>query len=506
MKKIICKIDRAFICVIFCIIVYVAIFFTLSVLRYKAFFSYEWEDLAAANHLCWNLSQGHMSHYFNFYKHDRLQIPPFVILISAFYFCVPYIYTLFFVVTTSLAIAAIAIYVIAENFLKNKQAAVLLAIAYLLYAPKNSLNFLDGDTSIYTIPLLLFTFYATLVGKKNQFNVCSILVMLCKTETPSYMTLLATYLFIKRRDFNKIDSRVYLFMGLLSIFFLVGYVILSNKFGKEPICESCTVISDIASSLTSLNPLPLSSYFSHIKIECFFKLFLPVLLFPLFTPEILLGLPSIFLIVNTEDFLFQRAHYISNLVPFIFIGTIFFIKKISAAYPTEEGCHDRKLINIFKKHCPTILSLLVFLGCFLSNFAPNIIGGPHRADVYRIADDRFINITNIYDPRFYQMDKADRIAWRMVNMIPKDPLISVAATGDLLPPLSSRKKIIEFLDNQYDYYAVDYILIHNKNMYMGAGQYFWNDEKIKEELTELLNNNAWETLAIEDDFYLFKRK
>ena len=497
------RFDTTLALLIFCIGIYIALFFTLSILRYKAFFSYEWEDLAEANIIAWNLSHGHLSHYLQFYTHERVQIVLFMFLIVGLYFFMPHIYTFFFTTTFSLAIATIPLYFLALKLLEDKRAALLLSIAYLFYAPKNSLNFLDGDTSIYTIPLLLFAFYTALLGRKAWFIVCSILVMLCKTETPFYITVLMTYLFMKRRVFNKIDSKVYFFLGLISILFLVSNVIASNKLGREPICESCTNISNDKSSLSSGTFFPLPSYFSQIKIEGLLKLFLPVLLFPLFTPEILLGFPSIFLILNTENFLFQRAHYISDLVPFIFIGTILFIKKISLTYQYEGEKESHSQAMIRKR---TTLSSFVLIGCFLSNFFPNIIGGPHQDDVYPIEDRRFLNVSNIYDPKFYIMDEEDRIAWRMVNMIPKDPLVSVAATGDLLVPLSSRKKIVEFLDNQYDYYDVDYILIHGESMYMGAGQYVWDEEEIDKKIEELLHDKNWETVAIEDCFYLFKKK
>jgi len=97
----------------------------------------------------------------------------------------------------------------------------------------------------------------------------------------------------------------------------------------------------------------------------------------------------------------------------------------------------------------------------------NIIGGPRSTGWGVIKDTRFMNIKSIYDKRFYVMDEEDKMAWRMINKIPNDPDIAVSASGDLLAPLSSRKKMIEFLDDDYDYYDVDYILIHNRHMYMG---------------------------------------
>jgi len=461
------------------------LFFTLNVLRYKAFFSYEWEDLALNNQLYWNISQGNIIEFTGFtFQHGKLWHSFHVTIIgllgSVIYSFVPYIYTLFFMIAFSLAIAAVPIYKISRQILGNNRAALLLSLAYLLYAPKHSLNFVE-DPTLFSIPLLLFTFYAALSGKKNWFITCSILVMFCRTVTPAYITVYILYFYAKRKEFHKIPGKTYLFVGKISIALLIVNIILHSTFGVPELCESCRPIATI---------LPFD-FLSDIRYQTLLKFFWPVFFVPVFTIEILLGLPSLFFFIMVEHFSLYRPYYMSNLIPAIFIGVIYFIKRMQIT---------------FKMKSSVVMAAVIFLGCLLSNFTNNIIGDPYPASEGVIKDTRFLNIKNIYDKRFYVMDEEDKMAWRMINKIPNDPDIAVSASGDLLAPLSSRKKLLEFLTDHYDYYDVDYILIHNRHMYMGAGHYDWDDKQMKNELQQLLVNEDWDLNAHEGTFYLFKRK
>lgn len=473
---------------------YVLIFFVLSVLRYKAFFSYEWEDVSAIYQLCWQISRGNIGPYVQGIilrdGEHLFHIMPIYFLVSLFYIVSPHIYTTFFLVAVCLGVAAIPIYFIAFRVFQNKSAALSLAMAYLLYAPKNSLNFLDGDSSIYVIPLLLYAFYSVLVGRRIWFVVFSALVMLCKTETPLYVAVLGLYLFIKRREFNKISPRMFLIVGGVAAFVFALNIYLFDLWTDDSICYSCREPS-FWRSMWFVVSHPTLSFLSEAQTQSLAKLFMPVLFFPVFTFEMLLGLPSLLFVVIADHFVYQRAHYISALIPALFIGTIYFIKKLQLR---------------FKMKSPVVLAAAVLGGCLVSNFTDNIIGGPYPISEGIVEDTRFIDAKNIYAIRFYVMDAEDKIAWRMINMIPKDPDVAVAASGDLLIPLSSRKKILQFLDKGYDYRDVDYILIHNRSMYMGAGHYEWDKERAQEEIGLLLADRNWDLIAQEGTFYLFKKR
>jgi len=472
---------------------YIALFFTLSILRYKAFFSYEWEDLAEINRAYWNLSQGNIVGLFQLMLQDgtyyKIHIAFIMLFVSMIYAFSPHIYTLFFIITFSLAITAVPIYKIGTKLLNNKWIALLLSMAYLFYAPKNTLNFLDGDPSIFVIPFILFAFYAAQVGKRGLFILFSILVMLCRTETPAYITVLALYFVLNWKKFNKISKKTYITIGCISFGLLIFNFNLSAIISEENMCYACRE-SSLIGTVWYIMTHPTFSFLSDAHIQGLLKFTLPVLFAPIFTVEMILGLPSLFMIIAMEDFVYQRAHYMVGLIPVIFIGSIYLVRRVQVQWSTKWA---------------TYLAAAIFIGCLISNFTNNIIGGPYPQTGGIIEDARFLDATNIYDKRFYVMDAEDKIAWRMINLIPKDPDVAVSASGDLLVPLSSRKKIVEFLDEHYDYHNVDYILIHNKHMYMGAGHYLWDGKRMEDELKQLKISKDWNMLAQEGTFYLFKR-
>jgi len=473
---------------------YIALFFTLSVLRYKAFFSYEWEDLAEVYRVYWNIAKGNIVGWVQFLYQDgsyyKMHIHPIMFLGAVIYFFVPHIYTLFFMVTFSLAVAAVPLYKIAETLLENRWTALAISTAYLLYAPKNSLNFLDGDPSIFVIPLLLCVFYAAIKGKTFWFVVCSVLVMMCRTETPGYISVLILYFLAKRREFSKISLKTYLIIGGISLAMLVFNIYLSEYLSEDSICYACRK-PGLMGTVWFMATHPTFDFLSEAHVQSLLKIFLPVFFLPVFTAEILLGLPSLFFIVAVDHFVYQRAHYLSALVPALFIGLIYFVKRLQFKYGDKISA---------------AVVTVVLTGCLLSNFTSNIIGGPYPVSEGIIEDTRFLNTKNIYDKKFYIMDEEDKIAWRMIKRIPKNPDIAVSASGDLLAPLSSRMRIIEFLDDNYDYYDVDYILIHNRHMYMGAGHYLWDGKRMEDELKQLKISKDWNMLAQEGTFYLFKRE
>ena len=467
---------------------YVFVFFVLAQLRYHSFFSYEWEDQAEVNRLYWNISQGKFVDLYKdilstgrYYKVHFLWIS---FAVAAFYKLYPHIQSLFFIISSSLAISAIPIYLIALRLLKSRLSALLLASSYLFYAPKHSLNFLDSDPIIFIIPLLLFAFYAAIKAKTRWLYFLTALVLICKTESPLFVITFAAYLYVQRKQLQ-LETKTCLILFFSGVLFCFLNFYLYQKISSNSLFDGLYIQN-------SFDLLDFASQYNHSAISAvhgktLFQLFWPVLLLPIFSWELYVGLPSLVLIILTQDFVFQKAHYISGVVPFIFIGTIYVIKK----FPVRPRLQ-------------LLLSLLVLAGCVMSNFGHNVIGAAYPSSAGIVEDKRFLSANNIFDKRFYLMDEDDKIAWRLIKMVPDDT--SVTASGDLLVPFSSRAKLYEFLNTHFDYYNVDYMLLHNKNAYIGAGHYEWDDKKMREELDKLLKDENWSLLEKEGNFFLFIRK
>ncbi|GAG53651.1 unnamed protein product, partial [marine sediment metagenome] len=102
------------------------------------------------------------------------------------------------------------------------------------------------------------------------------------------------------------------------------------------------------------------------------------------------------------------------------------------------------------KHFKKGFASVILITTLASNFTPNLLGKPvadrvkHNGEL--IFDERFLDVSNIFDKRLYIMDEEDRLAWDFIKMIPKKA--SVTASGDLLTPLSTRRKIYLFGMNE----------------------------------------------------------
>jgi uncharacterized membrane protein len=470
------------------VVLYAGLFFGLALLRHHSFFSYEWEDQGEINRVLWCLSQGSLTDLFYDYMptgtYYKVHMAFLLAIMALFYKIYPHIETLFFLTSCALAVSAIPIFLIAQKLLKSKAIALLLALAYLFYAPKHSLNFLDGDTIIYLIPFLLFAFYAAISSKTKWLFFFMALTLLAKTDSPIFVIVFAGYLFIQRGKGVMISKKTCGILALSGVAFLIAYLYLYAKHSTSTLYDALYSRS-FTGAVTYALEYPLD-FISKVHQRTFLQLFWPVLFLPIFSLELYIGLPSIALVLLTQNFVFQRAHYVAGLIPFIFIGTIYVMRRFAGRPRTQ-----------------LFLSVAVLAGCILSNFGSNIIGAPFPPEAGVIQDTRFVSAKNVFDKRFYVQDEGDKIAWKMIKMFPEDA--SVAASGDLVAPLSSRQRIFEFLDTTYDYYNVDYILLHNKNMYLGAGHYEWNDERMARELKALLSNKAWDLMHQEGDFFLFKK-
>ncbi len=323
--------------------------------------------------------------------------------------------------------------------------------------------------------------------------------MLCKTDAPIYTAALALYfLFVHRNNVKFNKKNVYLIILFFSISLLIISLIINYKFGKIGLLSAFykpAFTLPLKAGFLRLFPLFSASHF-----KALLQVFLPLFFLPVFSPEFYICLPSLLEILFTKYFVFQRAHYISGMIPFLFIGIIYSIARTGTIISNYLKI---KNINFNQKQVHFMLALIVLAGCFFSNFGSNIIGSPYPEECGQVQDKRFLEVKNIYDKRFYTLDEEDSAAWEMIKMIPLDA--SVSASGDLLIPLSNRRTVLEFLSKDYNYLSVDYILIHNKNMHMGAGHYEWDDARMAEELDRLFKSKDWALLAHKKDFFLFKR-
>ncbi|MBM4050600.1 MAG: DUF2079 domain-containing protein, partial [Planctomycetes bacterium] len=97
------------------VLLYAGLFTALNVLRYRAFFCTEWEDLAVRNQMLWNAAHGRLwtQSIFCFPHPDHFE--PIEFLLVPFYWLRPHVTTLFALQSLALGLGAVPIFLIARR-------------------------------------------------------------------------------------------------------------------------------------------------------------------------------------------------------------------------------------------------------------------------------------------------------------------------------------------------------------------------------------------------------
>lgn len=480
---------------VFIMIVYIFIFFTLNVARYGAFFSFAWEDEATENQLVWNTAHGNLFYQSIFDGHFFGHVTPFHFILSLGYRIIPHIFTWYFSSTLGLALSSLIIYKLADMIFDNRLKSFLMALIYLLYPPLHYVTLGPIDTITFLIPLFLLSFYFFKKDKFLYFMISAILAMSCKESVALIFIMFSGFAIICKKEKRWIITP--LFLGfvwfIISTWFILPYLA-SVEFNLPPnsylfySLDKHTFLAIIKFIIFS----PGKAFFFMFSKEhslLLLRLFLPICFIPIFSITMFIGIPGFLqLLLVKGPLAYENSYYISNVIPFVFLGYIYGLNRLNIILTKFKMRYSvREKISYFF----IVLSIFV---CGFSIFGENIFGTVHDDYIY---DTRFSEAKNIFDPVFYKMDEGDKIAWSMIKMIPKET--SVSASGDLLIPLSHRKKLLEFGNREvgYDYFNADYIIINKKNMYHGAGQY---SEVVEEDLARL------DSLVSEGKFKIVSKK
>ncbi|MBN1385158.1 MAG: DUF2079 domain-containing protein [Elusimicrobia bacterium] len=502
------KIDKPILAVITGMIIYTIVFTGLCILRYKSFFSYEWEDAATVNQLAWNTAHGNFFYTSIFGAHFTQHVEPLYLLSAIFYRIYPHIYTGFFIFTISNALCALVIYFLTLRELKSKLAGVIFAFTWFLFPPLHYLN-LNGFGPIGFVILFLLLAFCYFQKEKYIKFLCILGLILITSEkfAPS-VVMFGIYGIIRKRKIRWIMVPVVsgiLWMVVCFNFILPDLYIYPDWRPLDQIIGGGTFIGLFKTLLTQ--PIfVLKVMFSVEHFKFFIRLFSPVYFISFLSPDILLlGLPVFLRILLKEGALLNnQGHWIIGAVPFIFVATIYSYKRIiSWVYSLEK-------IDINLKHKIRYIILILLP---VSTLGFGFFGHTNFPGAVRFETDKGdVFVTNIFNKRFYQMEKSDRIIWEIIKVIPKDA--PVAASGDLLPQLSSRKKLLEYPFEGHDYLDVDYILINTRIVdYNGGGHYrvfhrnpVINKAMILTHVKSLVDSRKWIIASEVDDFILLKRR
>ena len=498
--------NKFFKIIILCATAYTLIFLSLKISQYYAFFSFEWEDEARNNQMVWNTAHGvplyetiFGGHLYGFSGH----LNPILLIISLAYVIFPHIFTWYFLSIGGIAFSSIIVYKLGCMVFDDELKSFSIALIYLLYPPLHYLNFSRINTITFFIPLALLTFYYFKKEKFLFFIVSAVLAMMCMESVSLYIILFGVYAAICKKSKKWIF--VPFFLGI-TWFFISTWVILPSisninfnldtehhQFHSLDRHTFCGLIKFIIFEPKECLLFMFSKSHSMLLI----RLLYPLIFIPLFSIAVFIGIPGFLQVLFMHGAMKnQGAYYIAGIIPFFIIGYVYGLARIEVLL---------KKIQIERSIIEKISYMFIFgsiILCIITSFGHNIYGDPDERRI--VHDQRFLTIKNIFNPLFYKLDRGDKIAWEMIRKIPQEA--SVSASGDLLVPLSHRKKLLEFgnKESNYNYFDAEYIMLNKKNMFNGAGHYSEIKDEDIEKLNFYVSKGKLKILMEKENFLLLK--
>ena len=490
-----------------------AVFTTLCQLRYRSFFANEWQDVAAANQIAYQTAHGHPFFQTLTDQYFLAHFQPIYLLAALPYRVWPHISTLHFMLSLGLGLGAVPLFWLVRERVATKGAGAFCAALYLCYAPLNYLNLSDFRAVLFAPPILLFALYFLEKKRFRAFLIACLLAMCCKENVSITVILLGAYGFYRHRR-----ARWALWTLIAGVLWLTASIHIAI-----PLCQ-CDVrypeqigpyfmqwgsgdsLYEFVKS-TLLNPMPmLQVLWSYHRLMLLFRLLWPLCFLSVLSPQIaIIGLPGLLQALLSRHAAFSnvRAHWLATAVPFLCASAVYSVAQVLG------WCEKRRSSGRLWRGARYPVLFAVAGVSLLANFGRNILGTPD--DSTPIYDERFLSATNIYDRRFYTMDAEDTKAWELLSLIPESA--SVAASGHLLPALSHRRRIVEFgkpmqyMSGKYrDFTAVDYVMVHARCLWHGAGDYWWPGRRhLRYMLQGLLEQGGWEVVKMDGLFVLLRR-
>jgi uncharacterized membrane protein len=496
---------------VFC---YGVLFTVLCILRYRAFFAETWEDSSVYNQILWNIVHGNGPYSSisggMFKEHTSFILYPVALL----YAIRPHIYNLFFILSFALGSGAIPVYLLSRKVLGSERLALYMAAVYLMLPLLHFLNFVDFRPLLLCVPLFLWAFYYFYTDRFKPFIVFILLALSCYETLSVTVVFFGIYAFFTRRKLKWILTPIL----LGAAWFMLSYAVILPAMGYKDrlfldyfhryfstngsaVLSGFSGVMDLPSwgevmrRLWSRNPL-MGQVFGW---PFFFLPFLsPGALFIAVPTYLQIALQKIPMYIAT-------GHQLAPFIPVMITAAIFGLRRCLFLFDRPGFSRARK---------PFLAAILVFL--VAAGFGVNRYGS--QVEASRIFDHRFENVRNIFDPVFYVTDDQDRIAWKLLAMIPPDA--SVCASGDLLPQLSHRKTIYEvksddegrFVRDQiarrdgFVCLSVDCILLRTRSIENGSSTTDFDNAQSVDMAGRFVREGAFARAAQEGDFILLRKK
>lgn len=405
------------------ILVFVVFYTYLCFLRFEAGLSNLY-DLGNMEQAVWGTLHGYFLRSTTGALATRLEghTDLFLVLLVPFYALWPSPKLLLLAQVVIAGLGALPLYLISKKLLKSTSAGLVFALAYLINPLLGASLLFDFHALTLVSSFLLFAFYFLLEKRYIFYFIFILLALSCKEEISLLILALGIYVYFKHN--RKVGIATSL-MGALWFMLAFGIIIPhfssnhENKFLVERYSYHGGSQKDILKSFLTRPGLTLINLLDYHKLVYFLYLILPWGALVIFSPFILLALPS-FLIYVFSNFwpMYSGGYqYSSVMVFYLAIGTILGIRFWLKRFP-----HERSLL----------FGLLLYL--FLASM---FFGFRYRLRIWGPQRPRF-DIKAALEERANKKSEIDRIK----TLIPSD--VPLSASGAVGVFFAGRKDIYLF--------------------------------------------------------------
>jgi uncharacterized membrane protein len=395
---------------------YAAGFAALSTLRHRAFETGRF-DLGNMVQAVWSTAHGdllgittlHGTQTVRFAAH----VDPILALFAPLWLVWPSPTMLLTVQAFALALGALPVFWLARKHLGDERAALGFALAYLLYPATQWLTLSEFHPVALACPLLLYAFWYLDEDRLAPFAAFALLAAMTKEEVPLVIAGLGAWYAVTRRHW--VIGIAVAALGVAWTVLAVGFVIPHYNDGSEP--SFYGRYEEVGGSATGMaetlftDPLTiLRVAFDARGLSYLAQLFVPLALLPLAAPLALLpALPELALnlLSSTRTQTSIHFHYTAPQIPILFAAAVFGTKRLRG---------------------PQFAPALVVLA-LASNFVLGAI--PVWSKIPGGED---------LQSGSYDVSDHDRIARRVLQLIPDDAVVSTS--NSLGAHLSARRRVL----------------------------------------------------------------
>lgn len=391
---------------------YVLYFSLIAFIKFRGFLFYDF-DLAVHALSAWNLLRGSLFNSILDISYFGNHVHLITLFCLPFFALLPHPLTLLVLQTVALGSVAAVLYYLAKTILDERWALVV-AFVYLLNPALGYLNLFEFHPTAFAALFLTLTMYYYYRYSFIGFCICMVLSMLCQENIPAAILMCALLARLNRREKKWIFTP--LLAGFLYLIFAlrfmahgnqntVQYALLYSHLGDTPFEIALNFLIHPMLLLRAVFRLPVCIYLAQV--------FIPVFFVPLLSPLAMLPAVPFFLqhiLSRRPQELSITAHYLAEIIPFIFIGFVFGIKRLR-----DGGYISRQK---FMQAAFVVIALL-------SNF----VMGPHFSVAARL-----LNLSSY--------DRLNAFRNTLVKHVSGDA--SVVATFAFLPHLTNRSFLYSF--------------------------------------------------------------